>query len=154
MSVGRAPGSDEVVAGGLERDVRVVIGVLRRVLEPEERRVAVLVERVLDRVGPDSGVGERFLRPQDLPDLGQRARALQMQLGHAPDDAVPGVAEGAKRGPQRRDSGDAKQQGEASLDLMSGTLHGGLGSRLKAQRLKAQAKPSSKISMPFLSLKP
>ena len=109
MSVGRAPGSEKVGPGGLERDVRVVIGVLSRVLEPEERRVAVLVKRVLDCVGPNSGIGERFLRPENLPDFVQRARALQMKLGHATDDAVTGVPEGAKRGPQCRDSGDAKQ---------------------------------------------
>ena len=54
MSVGRAPGSARSYFGGLERDVRVVIGVLRRMIEPEERRVPVLVERVLDRVGPDA----------------------------------------------------------------------------------------------------
>ena len=104
-------GERQVVLRGLERDVRVVIGVLRRMIEPEERRVLVFVERVLDRVGPDRGVGERFLRPQDLPDLGQRPRALQMRLGHASDDAVAGVAEGAEGGPERQDGGETEGQG-------------------------------------------
>ena len=106
-------GERQVVLGGLERDVRVVIGVLRRMREPEERRVPVLVERVLDRVGPDGGVGERFLRPQDLPDLGQRPRALQMQLGHASDDAVAGVAEGAERGAEAPEC-DGRESGRAT----------------------------------------
>ena len=93
-------GKRQVVLRGLEGNIRVVIGVLRRVLEAEERRVAVLIEGVLDRVGPDGGIGERFLRPEDLPDLGERAGALpglsKVELGDAADDAMAGVAEGSE----------------------------------------------------------
>ena len=65
--------------------------------QPEERRVAVLVERVLDRVGPDGGIRERFLGTQNLADLRERAGVLQVEFGDASDDAVPGVTEGAER---------------------------------------------------------
>ena len=106
---GPRAGERHVVLRGLERDVRVVIGILRRVLEPEERRVAILVERILDGVGPDARVGERLLRPKDLPHLGQRPRALQMQLGHASDNAVAGVAKSAERRAERHDRGEAEE---------------------------------------------
>ncbi len=98
-------GERRVVGAGLKRDVRVVIGVLRRMREPEERRVPVLVERVLDRVGPDGGIRECFLRPQNLSDLGERPRALQVQFSHASDDAVPGVAERTERRAEGEDGG-------------------------------------------------
>ncbi len=76
--------------------------------QPEERRVAVLVERVLDRVGPDGGICERFLRTQNFADLRERAGVLQVDFGNASDDAVPGVTEGAERRADCQDGGQPK----------------------------------------------
>ena len=149
QDVGRPrAGERRVVLGGLERDVRVVIGVLRRMREPEERRVPVLVERILDRVGPDGGIRECFLRPQNLSDLGERPRALQVKLGHASDDAVPGVAERAERSSRsaRMASPGACR---ASVLHAEDVTADQTGSRLRA---KAQAKPWSKSRCCCLSL--
>ena len=88
--------------------------------QPEERRVAVLVERVLDRVGPDGGIRERFLGTQNLADLRQRAGVLQVDFGDASDDAVSGVTEAAER------RGDGQDDGQSEDWPENGGAHGGI----------------------------
>ena len=79
MSVVRA-GQRQVVARHLERDVRVVIRVVGRMRQPEERCVAVLVERVLDRVGPDGGIRQRSWGRRTLR-TSASAGVLQVDFG-------------------------------------------------------------------------
>ncbi len=105
--VGRAGAGDvERVAFGLEREIGVVIRVVRRMTQLEDVGVGVLVDRILDRVGPHRGVSKRLIGRQDATDLLQSARAVQMQLGKRPDDAVSGRTERVDReGEARNESG-------------------------------------------------
>ena len=62
----------------------------------------------------------------------ERARFLQVELGHASDDAVPGVAEGAERRAECQEGGEAKEpaseRGASWVRTLAWT-----GSGLKAQ---------------------
>jgi hypothetical protein len=85
--------------------------VLRRV-EPE-RRVTVLIERVLDGIGPHGGVSERFLRPENL--LTSVAASLQMERS-----AGRRRCDGRNR--QAPSVDECKEDGEAESGRASGAF--------------------------------